>query len=280
MGVYLKNKPSTVNYIVSNGILQFLLMAILSIWLILPTLLENIGPQNTGLIELSEEVDDEDIDRILILLHGEEWIDKFSINHISKEDAISIMEEEIDASMKTRVVADMPLRDVIVFFTDSEISIPENFEDLKAKSKSESAISGIYHLDDAGLKKSSKVGSWSRLFSLPMSLLIALLTFLFLSSSVRSIIGTNKKMIKSLIDYGAEPSYTISMLRRNLSKETLVGWLLGLILFLMAFYLILMSIKMGFSDISLEMMALTIFLPLLLSLIFIQFAVKRRLLSI
>lgn len=276
MGVYLKNKPSRLNYIVSNGILQFLLIGVLAIWLLFPKLLGSLTYPDNGLVELNEGVGDEEIDQVLILLSQEKWIDKISIRHISREEALSIMGEEIDGLMLTRLEKENPFRDVITFSSNKELAITNEFELLRKKYQSESGISGVYNLANAADNHTPLVSSWSRAFSIPLALLIAFLAFLYLNSLVQSLIEKNLDMIKSLSSYGSEPSFIARKFRIKLIRETFIGWLLGFILFIVAFYLILSAVKVGFSDIRLEMIALTVLLPLLLMIIFIFISVNKK----
>jgi len=233
MGVYLKNKPSTVNYIVSSSILQFLLMGVLSIWLIFPNILENLGSQEVGLVELSDDVGDEEIDEVLILLNQEQWIDKLSIKHISQEEAISIMENEIDKEMIGRVREENPFRDIITFSSVDKNNLDSNFELLREKSKSEMDIAGIYNLAETPIQNKSIVSTLSKTISLPLALLIAILGFLFLNSGVQAMVDQNYKMLRSLLLYGSEPHYIKSMFRKALLKETFIGWVVGFILFIL-----------------------------------------------
>lgn len=276
MGVYLKNKPSSLNYIVSNSILQFLLMGVLSLWLLIPNMLDGLSNQDTGIIELNESANDDEIDQILILLNQENWIDKLSIKHISKEEAISIMQNEIDVNMMDRVKEDNPFRDVITFSTLSDNHLKNNFESLRKRMETQVSIGGIYNLEDAEIPNPSLVSRWSKTLAIPVSALIMLLGYLFLNSSIKSLLDSNHNMINSLSIYGSEPHFIKGIFRKKLLKETFIGWVIAIVLYILAFYLILAAMKVSFSDISIQLMALTVLLPLFLMSFFIYLSINKK----
>ena len=263
MGIFLKNKPSAINIIVSTAIVQFILMLMFGLLLIKPKLAHQTTGSQPFIIEFDQRADRDNISDVHQILTHSSAVDNSSINHITKEEAIALMASDIDNSMLERVKEDNPFRDIVEFVVAKDQNVDQLLDELN----SEAMISGVYSSQVSTHRSGKLFRTIALVPALILGTLVCLLLYILLGALIESQILNNRGIISSLLTYGSDQGFVKSQVSITLTKQVFKGWLIGVVLFILVIYLFFNSLSQSFSDISSVRLLMVIILPLLLVLI-------------
>lgn len=260
MGVYLKNNPSSLTTIVSESILQYLIMLTLAICAVIPNMESKPKNLTNTLIEFKADINGLDIDKVLEELEDLKIVNGQSIIHIPRSEAMEIMGEEIGESMLNRMDGRNPFCDIIRFSTSDHTEIETFFS-------ANSSIAGIYSTNASVSNENNNSGRFSRKYGIPLLIVSAILYYFYFYSFGKQLVAGNASMIKSLKLYGSENNYIRSLLNENRVKSTVLAWMISILLFILTIYLILGILGLGFADIGLGKLFAVVFITLLLTIV-------------
>lgn len=260
MGVYLKNKPSSLTSVISESILQYILMLMLAMWLILPLVLDSGNPKvKTVILEFGPDVTAMQVEAVWDELADIENIIQSSLTPVYKEDAFNLMKDEMSEEMQKRLKADNPFRDMIKFDLDHNLDVETLIPD-------DMLLDGVYE-SQAIANNGTKPGVISAKVSVPFTIVSLILFLLYQQVSIKRQVADNVPIMSSLINYGANPDYTTQTIFSESRKASFFSWIIALLLFFLTFYLILGILAVEIGDLSIERILLVILLPLIISLI-------------
>jgi len=263
MGVFLKNKPSAINIIVSTAIVQFILMLMFGLLFIRPTVVQQSTGSQAFIIEFDQLAGNDNISIVRQILAQSVVVDISSINHITKEDAIALMASDIDNSMLERVKEDNPFRDIVEFV----VSEDEHSSELLDELNSAAMVAGVYSGQVSNKRSGSLFRKIALIPALILGALVCLLLYILLGALIESQILNNRGIISSLLTYGSDQGFVKSQVSSVITNQVFKGWLIGVVLFIFVIYLFFSSISQSFNDISIVRFLIVIILPLLLVLI-------------
>ncbi len=263
MGVFLKNKPSAINIIVSTAIVQFILMLMFGLLFLRPTVVQQSTGSQAFIIEFDQLAGNDNISIVRQILAQSVVVDISSINHITKEDAIALMASDIDNSMLERVKEDNPFRDIVEFV----VSEDEDSSELLDELNSAAMVAGVYSGQVSNKRSGSLFRKIALIPALILGALVCLLLYILLGALIESQILNNRGIISSLLTYGSDQGFVKSQVSSVITNQVFKGWLIGVVLFIFVIYLFFSSISQSFNDISIVRFLIVIILPLLLVLI-------------
>ncbi len=274
MGVYLKNKPSYLNSIVSNGIIQWVLMLMLAALMMFSLLSGHQSSQNIQLVEFNSEVTSEELQSVLDRLKTSELVDRSSIIHHTKEAALQLMKDEMNGGVLEKLALTNPYRDIIEFSYLQDNAQTQSFGSYLAE---DNAISGIYDSSTQSGTSNAMALSFGMLPKLLLGVLLLLISYFFFSSSIRALIEENKQIVRSLIIYGSDNSYITSLFSKFQVCSVIRGWILAFVLFIPVIYLLINLLGLRIADISVTNLILAVIFPLLLVILMNYIIVKIKL---
>jgi len=227
--------------------------------------------------EMVPSSSNDEVETILDILSASERIESSSIEHITKEDALQIMNKDIDSQLLERVKGDNPFRDIVRFGFKPDISSEEK-QLMKQKLSNESSISGIYELDQGSTESGTFLKAMTMKSAIPLTILCLVLYTIYMISLIRSLIVGNKEMFSSFSLYGSKLGFLKNIVHQSTRMETFKGWIVSIFLFILLIYLILGNLDLGFTDISISKIALVIIIPLITTFV-IKYIVIENLLS-
>ena len=266
MGVHLKNNPSSLTTIVSESILQYLLMMVMALCILIPRLTEKPIVTGNTLVEFKQDASALDVEEVMQILADDTDIDQSSLVHITKSEAMDIMGAEVDAKMLDRISEKNPFRDVIRF---------SSTKSLVRSDITSAAVSGVYTSENAQALKSTFLGRLSLRASILLAILSCILYYIYFSSFSKLLFLENKSMIQSLKLYGSDNHFIKSLFNKSTGKTTMIAWILGILLFILTIYLILGILQLGFRDISIMRLVAIVIAPFVLTLVVKYFMINK-----
>lgn len=264
MGVFLKNKPSSLNTIVGNAILMLILMLALSILLVIPSSIAKLSGGDIHLVEFGDKAVMADINKLKERLESSEQVNASSILYISKSEAKKLMSAEIDEEMLGRISTVNPFRDIIQFSLNENLSGSET-SILNLLSQNP-LVTGVYNSSELNSGGTSLGGSMSKVLTTFLLLLFSLMAYIFYNTGISTLINENRKQLKSYSLYGAQDSFLESSLLKTQTNGVLRGWIIAVFLIFLLIYLFLGLIGLRITDISVVNLLITILLPLLFAI--------------
>ena len=230
MSLILKNSSSRSSNVVSEGILQYLLMVLIVLWWVGPELFTSTKPsRGIVLIELEDYMGPNDIEGLLNQFKSDVNIVKSSVEYISKDKAISMMEDEINSELLKESGIGNPFRDVVRF----EMSNKINREDIITKA-------GIHEVFmDQSTSSSPAIKGLSLSAMVPLTIISLIILVLYLKRSIAEIASSNKEILDSFSTYGAESQYIKQSLIQSVTQVSLRAWFIAILLFVCTIYLLL-----------------------------------------
>ena len=259
MGLFLKNKSSHINTIVTSSLFHFMIMVVLAS-ILFGHLLRNANNKETILVEMAENAPPTANDQVWAKIE-ELGLDQFEF--IPKEESIKLLQQELGENVL--LDSSNPLKDLFHILLDPN---SDNKASIKSGIKSVVGVAEIY--EPAGSSIEEAVVSSSSLSSLIKGLLlfvISILSWIYFNSKAAEVIESSREVITSFSLYGAKPKYFKSSLRKFVFGISIKSWILGLLLFLLLFHLTLSHFGHGISDISNSKILIIVFAPLFLLLI-------------
>ncbi len=267
MSLFFKNSSSYSPIIVSEGILQYLLMLIMALWWVIPALYSSqTTSKGVVLVELEDYMGPNDAKALISQFKSDKSIIPSTVTYISKEEAISIMANEVDSQLLNQSEKENPFRDVVRFEIASEISQ----EDIMTKA----GVHEIYIENNRG--SSSLIKRLSLNSSIPLTIVTAILFFTFIKMNISNLITENKRQITSLAHYGADHKTLAKGLQQFTNQASFRAWFIAIFLFVCTFYLLLGILDTNISNISVIKVLLCTVIALVITLIIKRWMLSRK----
>ncbi len=258
MSLSLKNSSSNSSKVVSEGILQYLLMLIIALWWIIPGIDTSTAPsKGIILVELEDYMGPSDIEGLLNQFKSDENIIASTVEYIPKHKALALMEGELNSQLLSEAGINNPFRDVVRF----EMSNNIGRDDILTKA-------GIHDVFIQEVRTSTSIIKGLSLgFAIPLTIVFCILLIVYFKRYISEIVGSNKEVFESFMTYGAESQYVRQSLNQSVTKVSLRAWFIAILLFVCTIYLLLgiLDIKIiNFSIVKLVVCTLISFIIVLL----------------
>ncbi len=267
MSLFFKNSSSYSPLVVSEGILQYLLMLIMALWWVIPAMYSSqTTSKGVVLVELEDYMGPNDVKALMSQFKSDKNFISSTVTYISKEEALTIMANDLDSQLLKQSEKDNPFRDVIRFEIADEI----NQEDIITKA----GVHEMYIENNNG--SSSLIKRLSLNSSIPLTIITAILFFTFIKMSISNLITENNAQISSLAKYGAEPKTLVKGLQQFINRTIFRAWFIAVFLFVCTIYLLLGILDTNISNISVIKVLLCTVIALVITLIMKRWILSRK----
>lgn len=231
------------------------------------------------LAEMQPSASAEQIDEVVNYLKRHPDTQGESVQHISKDEALTIMEEAMGSQI---LLADMtnPFQDVVEFKMKGEEFTPEKVEGLRDAMKNKFAVAEVYYPQEVMGTAGSMITQLAN-FLLICFLGLLILVFVLIHQIMRLNILANRFMIKTMEIVGATRKFIIRPFIREAGKLAMMAGLISCGIFVAILYFSLkkygeVEISVFFMNIALVCL-LTFVLAFGISLISTWVAIEKQL---
>jgi len=275
MGLFLSNKASHINTIVTSSLFHLMIMAALAS-LLLGDMFNKSANSETILVEMAENAPPTANDNVWAKIRELGLEDQFEF--IPKEESIKLLQADLGEDIL--LDENNPLRDLFQI-----VMKPSDYDSKATMMDSLRGVEGVEQIFEQKASSTGEApiaigGSSNKLIPLVkgfLSLIIGILTWIYFKSKASEIISSSKEVIASLSLYGTKPAYFKGKLRKFIFGITFKSWLLSLLLFLLLFHLTLTHFGHGISDISISKILIIVFAPLFILLVLNNVLISRKL---
>ena len=245
------------------GICLLILMVILSIAIFSNVLLELSLYNSPVVLDLKDDIDKTQKDRLIKFLHNDAIVNQSSIEYIDKSVSSEHIGKMIDSSLHQKIDSLNVFKDLILFKIkqqSNKSNIREEFLDIL---KEMDGISEINTAADSILDQSSWMRN-ARILSIPIILFFTIILILIIRSLVNNNLDMNKKTLQTLSLVGQTKRSIFNSYLNQTAKVLLRSWILAVLLFLLFFYLLISRFNISFYDIGDIKLITVLILPLII----------------
>lgn len=201
----MKFKPGTILTIISLTLTLFLLGVYLLIILHISNLENIINEKTPFVIELRDDLPEADLDQLLKDLKSRDYIRKSTVEYISKEQGLRMLENQMGNSIFENR-DDNPLKDVIRFFLDADFiregKAPSFKSELLALSTVENAF---FEFQEMGAMKEN-LRKFNYIFLIAGVVFISI-SLLLIYYNLKLVLRGDRKMLRTMELVGASPGF-------------------------------------------------------------------------